>query len=158
LTINIKDNYLITNQRKFILSGSSDPLTRIYVNNLEIFTDNRGQFSHGLSLHEGDNFVTIEAVSKDNRKAVNHSKITLDSIPPILVAKLIIISDKWLINGKTEPNAVVKIGDKTITPNTDGSFEIEILPIADQTEVIISSKDPAGNETLQYLRIEGEEQ
>jgi outer membrane protein assembly factor BamB len=156
LSVNIKDNSMITNQNRFILEGSTDPLTRILINGLEIFATNRGQFTHEVALHEGNNPIQIEAISKDNRKSSLDCQIKLDSIPPSLEATLIKVQDQYLLQGKTDPDAIIWIGDKSYNPATDGTFKISLTIPPDQSELILVVKDIAGNVTTRNLSTKGE--
>lgn len=156
LTINIKENLIITNKNRFILTGTTDPLTKVLINGLEQFSDNRGQFSQGLFLHEGKNPIQVEAISKDNRKAYFKSVIQLDTVPPGLEAIFTREEMNGLIRGKTETGALIVMGDQTFTPSPDGSFEIQIPLTVDQTEIILSAKDSAGNITSKIFNIQGE--
>jgi hypothetical protein len=150
LTVNIKEDPMITNQKSFTIIGKTEPVTKIVINNLDIYSDYRGQFTHSIMLHEGINLIKLEAVSKDKREAKLEYKIKLDTVPPVLEANIIKDqnqTDQWIISGNTESDVQIYIKDQVYNPSPDGSFTIKIIQELDQSEIIISAKDTAGNVT-----------
>lgn len=156
LSTNIQDKEIITNQNKFTLTGTTDPLTKVLINGLEVFADNRGQFRHDLALHESNNAVLVEAISKDKRRASLSYIIKLDTIPPFLEANLSKEKDQLLFTGKTETSATLWIGETSYHPDPDGNFTISFTSTNDQSEITLISKDSAGNITTIIFTLQGE--
>jgi outer membrane protein assembly factor BamB len=149
LSWNIKEGH-ITNQKNFILIGQTDPLTRILINSLEIFSDDQGRFSQVILLKEGTNVINVEALSKDSRSSSLSGKITLDTIPPLL--EVTVKRDEknpfnCQITGKTEPGLLVLIGDEEYKTEKDGSFSLVREIDLDIKEIVITVEDLAGNRT-----------
>lgn len=159
LSINIKENQ-ITNQKQFILIGQTDPQIQVFINSFEIFSDNQGRFFQNISLHEGLNTISVEAISKDGRKASNSGTILMDSIPPMLEAFLDRNPEnslEYIIKGKTEPGVLIHIGEQDYSPNAEGLFVIQYQAMEDQKEVSLVAVDEAGNKTEIVLSIENPE-
>lgn len=156
LTLNLVEPVWITNLNRFTLTGLSEPLVSIFINNLEILADNRGVFRHNLLLHEGDNKLVVIAKSKDKRESSLERTIILDTIPPALEADIhynIERPEEWIIQGKAEPGTQLILLERTYTPDEDGSFKIVLSLPADITSVVLTCKDKAGNSTINTLKI-----
>ncbi len=154
LTLNLKDPVWITNQNRFTFIGSSDPLVSIFINGLEILTDSRGGFRHGVKLREETNQFSIIAKSKDGRISFLERTIMLDTIPPDLEAFMEQNPDnpaEWIITGKTEPGTQLTLLDNTYTPDVNGTFQIVLIPEVDIETVTLTSNDKAGNSTKKIL-------
>jgi len=156
LTINIETELWITNQRKLLLTGSSEPLTSIFINELKILTDNRGLFQHGLRLHEGRNEVEVIAKSQDKRESSLKRTIILDTIPPYLEASIhknTENQEEWIVMGSTEPNTQITILDSTYSSLEDGSFAIPLRLPEELTSLSVVCQDKVGNVTSKSLSI-----
>jgi mannose-6-phosphate isomerase-like protein (cupin superfamily) len=52
----------VVSGREIVLTGSAEPSTKVFVNNVEIRLDASGRFSHALTLERGVNMVVVEAI------------------------------------------------------------------------------------------------
>jgi hypothetical protein len=147
LSWNIKEGH-ITNQKNFILIGQTDPLTRVLINSLEIFSDDMGRFSQVILLKEGSNTIQVQAFSRDSRSSSLSGTITLDTIPPFL--EVTVKRDEknpfhCYITGKTEQGLNVLIGEDEYKTESDGSFSFVRDIDLDVKEIMIMVEDLAGN-------------
>lgn len=158
LKANIKENGILTNRRNYMILGNTEPLSRVTINSLEIFSDDQGRFSHILTLHEGENKIIITAYGKGDRMASLTGTIILDSIPPLLEAVLSKNStddNLWRIQGVTEPDSILYFNEEIYKPNQDGSFLITFEPQENQTKIEIIAEDQAQNKTKLILSLSG---
>lgn len=79
----------------------------------------------------------------------------LDKVPPQLEVKAAPpLGNQCIIEGRTEPGAIVIIEGETITPNVDGTFSTIIsLRYVGENLITVQAVDPAGNETVKKLRV-----
>lgn len=149
ININLLEGEIFTNNRVLLIEGETESLTDINICGLKIKSDQRGMFSHTLTLKEGLNEILIYVSSGDGRSAELKRRVILDTIPPMIelnLGKINIISENQIkIIGKTEPGANVRINDEVVEVKEDGTFEKEHT-INNESEIItIISEDKAKN-------------
>jgi len=71
-------------------------------------------------------------------KDIDPPVLTVEPVPPTYAEKAIII-------GKTEPKAIVKVDDREVTVEDDGSFKYEVTLKAGDNLFTITSQDKVGN-------------
>ncbi|MDD4613877.1 MAG: stalk domain-containing protein [Caldisericia bacterium] len=78
-----------------------------------------------------------------------------DTEPPFLELTEIgsVSEETVLIEGKTEPEALVTIDDEEVTVKEDGSFSHEVTLEVGENEFVVIAKDLAGNETKKTLTV-----
>jgi len=155
LSWNLKEGQ-ITNQKNFILIGKTDPLTRVLINALEIFSDDQGRFSQVILLREGKNHLILEAFSKDARTSSLQGSITLDTIPPFLEVMIRRNPSDPLqvvLEGKTEKGVLLLIEEGEYHALEDGSISIPFILKPEQTKIIVVAQDPAGNKNKVVVSI-----
>lgn len=150
LKTNLKEEGIVTNQKNFLILGNTESLTKVSINSLEFFSDDQGRFSHVIVLHEGVNHLVISAFSEDNRSASISGFIKLDTIPPRLEAEISKSNtgqNLWSIQGRTEVDSILSIGEETYKPNNNGSFSISYVSKQEQLKFELISEDLAQNQT-----------
>lgn len=55
------DKNMVIHESKIIIRGKTDSNARVFINNQEIYPDEKGEFSQEISLSEGENEITIFA-------------------------------------------------------------------------------------------------
>jgi hypothetical protein len=58
------NNFLVTNNSIFLLEGKAEKSKKFYINNKEIFLNDRYQFSKKLLLSDYENIFYIKSISK----------------------------------------------------------------------------------------------
>ena len=97
-----------------------------------------------------DNLVLKDPALMDIRaksESLNFTILEKDIDPPALTVDPVpaSYSEKATIVGKTEPKAVVKINDKDVSVQEDGSFKHEVTLQPGDNEFTITAQDKAGN-------------
>lgn len=97
-----------------------------------------------------DNLVLKDPALMDIRaksESLNFTILEKDIDPPALTVEPVppSYSEKATIVGKTEPKAIVKIDDKEVTVEENGSFKVEVTLKTGENVFIITAQDKAGN-------------
>jgi hypothetical protein len=69
-------------QRKLVITGQTDPGTRVEVAGRVISADKEGRFSHTVPLREGRNAVAVRARSVGGLSQEEQRELTVDTTPP----------------------------------------------------------------------------
>lgn len=150
LQVNIDESGLLVNKRSFMLLGETESLARVYINELMVFANENGKFSHVMTLKEGDNPIHIQAIDRKNRSAVLDRMIVLDTISPDLIIDSIQKTEEpfvYIVTGRTEPGSSMEILDETYPVETDGVFSIQFSVEETTKQIKIEAVDQAGNRT-----------
>ena len=157
-----------TNQPKIEIKGSTEPGISIIVNanskKEEIISTKEGLFTYTFELNEGENKISF--IAKDN--AGNESQeskvytIIYDNKPP----KITIDSPKdgesfygskqrqIVIQGKVEDADTLKINDRIVIIENDGSFTYAVTLQEGDNNFEIVASDKAGNTTTERLTVQ----
>lgn len=105
-----------------------------------------------------DNLVLKDPALMDIRAKSESLNLTIhekDIDPPVLTVEPVAptYAEKATITGKTEPKAVVKVDDKEIPIEADGSFKHEVTLKTGDNVFNITSQDKVGNTTKVSLTI-----
>ncbi len=92
---------------------------------------------------------------KSKSEALNLTILEKDIDPPVLTVEPVppTYAEKATIIGKTEPKAIVKVDDREVTIEDDGSFKYEVTLKAGDNLFTITSQDKVGNITKVSLTI-----
>jgi hypothetical protein len=163
LTVNALPLY--TKQPSIVIAGAvDDPDATVSVNGQAIVLTGTA-FAHTISLTEGPNTFTVEAVDElGNIADPVTDDITLDTVAPSLtvITKRFIetFQDEQNLSGTTDPGLTVVVsvvyGQYTKTYNLvagdDGAFEVEVrLPQLGNHTVTVTAEDVAGNRIQDQL-------
>ncbi len=154
-----------TNKTKTEIQGNTEPGTNIvfFLNNKkgETLANKNGAFSLTLSLNEGENTFSILAKDASGNESQKSKifKIIFDNVSPELEINKPEDGTEFfgakqrqiVIEGKTEENASVKINDRIVVVNEDGSFVFVTTLSEGENKFTIKTQDRAGNESEKSL-------
>ena len=105
-----------------------------------------------------DNLVLLDPALMDIKaksESLNLTILEKDIDPPILTVDPVppTYAEKAIIVGKTEPKAIVKVDDREVTLEDDGSFKYEVTLKTGDNLFTITSQDKVGNMTKASLTI-----
>lgn len=141
---------LITNKKTLEVTGITDPTVTIKVNSQDVPVEATGSFSANISLEEGKNTITVVGTNRKGLVTELVKTVYLDTKPPVLEVEAIpekVTVDKLVIHGKTEPGAVVKIGDSDVSIDKEGIFEFTVTLTKGYNTIDIIAVDTATNST-----------
>ena len=131
----------------------------VFVNNLPVsVSEINGEFSHEISLMQGENKIVVRAEDEAGRFVEKEFFINSDTIPPNLtvfypVQNSTISSKKILIRGTCDdPTALVQVNGEIVDITENGEFSHElILDKVGKTNIVLEATDPIGNSTKKEL-------
>ncbi len=156
---------LFTNQATITVQGSTDdPDAIITVNGQEVTLAGLA-FAHVVTLSEGDNTITVEAVDQlGNAAEPNVQVVTLSTVPPSLTIttprKIETLEDEHELEGETDPGLPVSVrvvlGAYTkvynVVSEDDGTFTIMVaLPQVGNHSVTVTVTNEAGNQASEEV-------
>ena len=78
LEVNELPSEFSTSTEVIVLSGSTRRATELYINeNIQVFLDDEGRFSHSVNLQSGSNMIRLEARNRFGKVRSFHTDITL---------------------------------------------------------------------------------
>ena len=107
-----------------------------------------GSFSIDVSLVEGTNTVSLDAVDLAGNSALSSITIVRDSFaPPLSVDPVPVETTSPTVNvtGLTEATALVFVNGFVVRPATDGSFYRTVSLSGGQNSIVVRAEDVAGN-------------
>ncbi|MFA6198262.1 MAG: helix-turn-helix domain-containing protein [Patescibacteria group bacterium] len=78
LTIDTPTDNLITTQSVLDISGHVEPESQLQINGREVVSDQNGAFHDTVTLQEGLNIITLEAVKKRSKPTIIYRKVLLN--------------------------------------------------------------------------------
>jgi len=158
-----------TNEDTINISGLSEPgaTVTLFLNDNEVgsvIVDGEGAFSfENIKLSEGENklYAKVEDRAQNESKPSKVYLIMLDKEPPQLEiespenGETIKRKEERVveIKGKTEPEAQVTVNSFWARVDNDGTFSYKLRLEEGENSIKIVSKDKAGNETKQELKL-----
>jgi sugar lactone lactonase YvrE len=137
-----------------LIEGETDPGATVAIDRKEIEVEEDGSFSTTLKLIKGNNTINIVATNKAKKQTSQTITVTLkdipDTTPPSLKLKIIpsvVYESPLLIEGETEPNAIVTVNAKEVSVKQDGSFSTEIDLVKGSNTIKVRATDKAGNQS-----------
>jgi len=145
----------LTNKQTVTLKGKTSPGATLVINGKLTQVAQDGSFTTKVSIVEGPNFVVIVSqLSKGPSKTLQLS-IMLDTIKPeLLVPKFpeLVGAQEFVIKGRVEPGASVKINGKDATVVYD-IYQASVSLIPGKNQIKIEAVDQAGNIATETVEI-----
>lgn len=110
------------------------------------------EFIKTLQLAEGTVEVPVIAKDGDGNETERYMKATVDTMPPDLEFTLAAkedAEDVYIVSGKLEAGAKLKVGNKEVSVDLFGNWSAEVRWDPDQRTVTITATDAHGNEVTQ---------
>jgi len=152
LTLDMPEQ-IVTNQQQVTLKGEMRPETRVEINDVPI--ELPLQFTHVLTLPEGEQVVTLKAISPQNDVQTVPLHIIVDLTPPEITVKELPASTREpninLTGSVSEPAALTL--DANAIPAQNNRFTIPITLKEGENVLNLTATDPAGNATTKTLRM-----
>lgn len=144
-----EDN-LHTNTIPISVEGQTEPGAMVEVNGFSVSLQPDGTFQRYVSLAVGENTVAVIAMDAAGNEAREERTVIYDTTAPELNLTspsngTIIPHPSILVQGRTEPDAVVFIGDLSTNPRPNGSFETLVGLSEGENTITVESFDLAGN-------------
>ncbi|UCC93722.1 MAG: hypothetical protein JSW25_03400, partial [Thermoplasmata archaeon] len=142
---------IITNQSQLTVLGTTDPDVVTLTLNGEVLPAFGGTFNKAIQLNEGINNIVLIATDYAGNIANATRKITLDSLPPIVVVRhpqdeLYTNVDSVQIGGVTDREGVTMTVDGTPVPvQADGTWSHTVSLLRGWNHIIIDAVDIALN-------------
>ncbi|MBN1794484.1 MAG: tetratricopeptide repeat protein [Candidatus Omnitrophica bacterium] len=139
-----------TNQPSITVKGFALPQTTVFVDGEEVPLA-EGVFQKDIALLVGENFIVIEAKGAEGATSEITQKIVFDNQPPQIndFDAYLDDSDYVVIEGQTEPGALLTVNQKTITLDPEGRFKDRFMkvrrPVSQELRFEVAARDPAGN-------------
>jgi hypothetical protein len=138
------------NTTSVTLSGTTEPGATVKVNGVDVLNDG-GAFSTGLGLKQGTTIISVESWDALLNRASRTVTVFVDSIAPLL--DLVGPSNGTLtnqtfivVNGETEPGAVVLVAGNLATVNAQGKFSAVVqLGSEGQNAIAVVARDALNN-------------
>jgi len=151
-----------TNHKQFLLLGTTEPGTTVYIDRWEQIVDSQGVFGHDLTLEEGSNLLPV--LVRDMAGNEYHTNVTLvlDTYAPQLTVSApehmsSTSNDYVWVEGTVTEGDSVAVGDVEMT-STDGTFRLKVALEQSVNRIIIVAFDEAGNEVaVERLVFQGED-
>lgn len=156
-----------TNKKTIDIKGTSEPGATISIelNGIEDQTiaDRNGDFSLTVKLLDGVNDLSAKAIDENgNESAVTQNfQITYDNVPPEI--DFLAPNDgaqfygskeqKVLIEGKTEVDASLRINDRFVAVNPDGTFRYDVTLNEGDNNFVAVATDNAGNRSEEGITL-----
>ncbi|MDH5325722.1 MAG: hypothetical protein OEY58_09700 [Gammaproteobacteria bacterium] len=144
---------LLTNNRSYILSGTKEAGSSIWLNAVEIQALNDStNWSTSLSLQEGNNALHLTARDNlGNESAVLGINVVLDSMPPATPAvnsPLTTENSAYVLSGTKEAGSSLWVnGVERVAVNNETGWSLNYTLTAGDNSFAITSKDSLGNES-----------
>lgn len=79
---NPSESTVTTDEKYYIINGCSDPMSPVYINDIEIQRDELGNFSHKVELNKGDNVFTLTHKEFKQTYKIKYSYNIFRSVSP----------------------------------------------------------------------------
>ena len=156
-----------TNSASVALTGKGDPgrTIALYIDDEEPVTltvQNDGTFSLVKRLSEGAHTVSAKAkndketesvLSNVIRVTIMRQKPELTIASPAYGSRIVGEANTIAVKGKTGPDNMVIVNDRTAVVASDGSFSYTLALSEGDTTIRITATDPAGNQTTLERRV-----
>ncbi len=150
LTLFSPEDYLHTNTIPISVEGQTEPGTVVEVNGVSVSPQPDGTFQRYVSLAAGENAISVIARDSAGNEAREERTIIYDTIAPGLDVMspsngTITPHPSIFVQGRTDPDAVVFVGDVSTVPRPNGSFEALVGLSEGENTITVESFDAAGN-------------
>ncbi|MFQ5909617.1 MAG: S8 family serine peptidase [Thermoplasmata archaeon] len=149
---------LYTNSDPISVEGQTEPGAVVEVNGLPVSPQPDGSFQTSVGLTEGENIVSVLARDSAGNEVSEERTVVFDTVAPEL--EITSPSDgtitrypSILVQGTTDFDAVLFIGDVSTNPRSNGSFE-SVIGLSEGDNVIpVESFDRAGNSASTVIQV-----
>ncbi len=145
------DGYL-TNQTTIEVTGNTEPLAHVTINNVNAKVDASGNFDATIGLDkDGKNTITVISMDKGKNQFWRAINVTRDTIAPVLGVDFpeqdgIYKNMTLTVTGQTEVGAFLKVQGKNVSIDQNGSWKTDVTYTKEGTNsVTVVSHDLAGN-------------
>lgn len=158
--------FTATNSARMTLNGVSEPnsTVKLYLNNFpldEILVGKDGGFSKRITLREGKNEITAQAIDQaDNKSSLTPSLfIYYKKEAPFLEIhfppekEFETKEEEIEIKGETDPENSLTINGRFVLVKSDGSFSHSVSLTSGENLIEIVVTDQTGNETKKELKV-----
>lgn len=140
---------------KMTVNCDSNVTAGAYVDDV-LLLENAPAGDYDLNLTDGAHDIVAYLMDENGNIRSFASSLTIDKTPPminILSEEGITSSDKYIIEGNTEPDAVISINGVEQTTG-DGKFTAQVTLEDGVNSFLITAYDPAGNSSSKTIIIE----
>ena len=133
------------------LTGRTEAGSSVTVNGIAATVLPTGEFSAGVSFHEGTNVVQVIATDVAGNVGQIRVNVTLDTKPPVLALTSpkiysTVTMQQVAVTGNTEAGATLTVAGSRVNVAADGSFSVMYMfPKEGLNVVEVTSTDAAGN-------------
>ncbi|UCC87515.1 MAG: hypothetical protein JSV81_22090 [Anaerolineales bacterium] len=150
------DDGLRVGEPSLAVQGLTDPDATVWItgNPQPIAVDGQGRFNFVSKLTEGSNDLEVRAVDPAGNSTSLTREIALVTTPPDVVIATP-LEDEWTnqqlstVSGRAPPGTTLKINDRPVALNPDGSFEHDLLLEEGDNLIQVVATDDVGNLTTQ---------
>jgi uncharacterized protein YfaP (DUF2135 family) len=140
-------NNILTNKQEITITGYVDPGSKVLIGKEQ--KDFSGEWTYVLSLKEGKNKLTVEAIDTVGNKVILGRTIVRDTVPPVLAVfspsdKKVVTDMNIMVEGSVEPGANLTINGK-YTPTVGGVFSAQAQIVEGENTITLVATDLAGN-------------
>ncbi len=154
LNINLPESSFYVNQKVLTITGKTQALIPVWINGLEFYSNREGDFSHDILLKEGANYIEIEAISHDQRKAKLTRSVDLDTIPPEIKHFQVSYNQDesvFYVEGLTEAGVSISSDGSSAIADEKGYFLIKLFETKAGDSIRLIFTDYAGNTSERVL-------
>lgn len=161
----LSQEFVATKSAQIKISGVADANSTV-----ELFQNNQSQgttltsdqstFSFEVTLQNGENLFTAQAISPSGKKSDHSPVYQIDLLvsPPSLVLDHPqdgqTTTEKTIeVSGQTDPNTSVFINDRLALVTSDGRFRHNLALSPGENKIRIVAIDQAGNETTRQISV-----
>jgi len=154
ITMPTKNNVL-TNSVEISLQGYVEPGSTMWINKEQ--KDYSGDWSCVLSLKEGKNKITVEAMDDVGNRVMIGRTVVRDTMPPMLAVfnpqdKMIVTDDNVSVEGSVEPGASLTVNGK-VTSTIGGVFTTMVKLKEGGNAITLVATDAAGNSNTEVRHV-----
>jgi parallel beta-helix repeat protein len=142
----------LTNATSILVTGSTERLSHVTINNVKADVTPDGDFSATVPLpNEGKNTITVLSVDKGKNQATRKVNVTRDTILPELAFTYpeqdgIYNKLTLPVRGTTEAGAFLTVQGKNVTVDQDGAWNTTVtFDREGASSVTVIARDAAGN-------------
>jgi hypothetical protein len=128
-----------------------DPSAQMTFNGAALALDAQGAFTVEAPLVEGPNSFHFEATDLTGNIGVLDAKTVRDTIAPVVTLDapqdgLVSNQHSLVVKGRVDdPTARLLVAGQSVSPTSDGGFEITLTPAEGAQLIVVLATDPAGN-------------
>ena len=150
-----------TNQTSVQVRGNTEPLAKVWVDNLPVTVDGSGAFSTTANVVldvEGNNNIKVRSIDLVGNERVAEVNVTRDTIGPALTVDepaegALLNYTNVLVAGKTEVGAKLKVNFDMVPVQADGKYNVTLVLPEGPNMITLKSTDAVGNTVTRNVNI-----